>query len=102
MQQFNLDSQEAMDRAYKCHREIQRKFIGLIDEVPSFGREVDTAVSDYIFHMGCWVQANVCWSFESGRFFGNRGLEIQRDGWVELYPKVKTYPELNRELGYSS
>ena len=102
MQQFNLDPQEAMDRAYECLRELQSKFIRLIDEVPSFGREVDTAVSEYIFHMGCWVQANVCWSFETGRFFGNKGLDVQRDGWVELYPKVNTYPELDRELGYSS
>ena len=91
-----------MNRAYECLRELQRKFIRLLDEVPSFGREVDTAVSEYIFHMGCWVQANVCWSFESGRFFGNKGLDVQRNGWVELFPKVNTYSDLDRELGYSS
>jgi hypothetical protein len=101
MREFDLDPQEAMNRAYECHREIQRKFIRLLDEVPSFGLEVDKAVSDYIFHLGCWVQGNACWGFESGRYFGNKGLDVQRDGF-ELFPKVKTYPELDREFGYSS
>jgi hypothetical protein len=64
MRQFDLGPQEAMNRAYECHREIQRKFIKLVDEVPSFGPEVDKAVVDYIFHMGCWVRANACWGFE--------------------------------------
>ena len=102
MRQFNLDPQEAMNRTHECLREIQRKFIGLLGEVPSFGLAVDTAISDYIFHLGCWIQANVCWGFESGRYFGNKGVNVQRDGWVEVFPKVKTYPELDRELGYSS
>ena len=101
MRQFDLDPQEAMNRAYECHLEIQRKFIKLLDEVPSFGLEVDTAVSNYIFHMGCWVQGVMCWDFETGRFFGNKGLDAQRDGF-ELFPKVKTYAELDRELGYSA
>ena len=99
-QQFYLDSQGAMNQAYECHRERQRKFIRLIDEVPSFGLEADRAVSDYIFHLGCWVQALMCWGFESGRYFGNKGLDVQQDGF-ELFRKVKTYPELDREFGYS-
>ena len=90
-----------MNRARSCHREIQRKFIRLLDEVPSFGVEVDTAVSDYIFHLGCWVQGIMCWGFESRRYFGNKGLDVKRDGF-ELFPRVKTYPELDREFGYSS
>ena len=90
MRQFNLDPQGAMNRAYECHRGMQRKFIKLLDEVPSFGLEVDKAVSDYIFHLGCWVQGNLCCSFESGRYFGNKCLDVQRDGWVELLPSVKT------------
>jgi len=102
MRQFGLDLQEAMNRAYEYHRDIQRKFIRLLDEVPSFGLEVDKAISDYIFHMGCWVQGNACWGFEGGRYFGNKGLDVQRDGWVELFPKVTAYPELDREFGYSS
>ena len=101
MQQFDLDPQGAMNRAYECHLEIQRKFIRLLDEVPSFGVEVDTAVSDYIFHLGCWVQGLLCWDFESERYFGKKGLDAQRDGF-ELFPKVTTYPELDREFGYSS
>jgi hypothetical protein len=102
MKQFGLDLQGAMNQAHEYHREVQRKFIRLLDEVPSFGLEVDRAVSEYIFHMGCWMPANNCWSYEGGRYFGKTGLDVQRDGWVELYPKVKTYLELDRVLGYSS
>lgn len=89
MQQFDPDPQEAMNRVYESHLEIQRKFIRLLDEVPSFGPEVDKAVSDYIFPLGCWVQVLMCWDFETGRYFGNKGLDTQRDG-CELFPKVKT------------
>ena len=102
MRQFDLNPQGAMIRAYECHRELQRKFIALLDKIPSFGLEVDKAVSDYIFHLGYWVQGFVCWSFEGGRYFGNKGLDVLRDGWVELLPKVKTYSELECKLGYSS
>ena len=90
MRQFDIGPQEAINRAYECHRDIQRKFIRLLDEVPSFGLEADTAVSDYIFHLAYWVQGIMCWGFESGRYFGDKGLDVQRDGWVDLLPKVKT------------
>lgn len=95
MHQFDLDLNEAMDRAYEYHRETQRKFISLLNEVPSFGVEVDKAVSDYIFHLGNFAQGHACWGFDSGRYLGELGLDVQRDGWVELFPKVTA--ELNRE-----
>ena len=68
----------------------QRKFIRLLDEVPSFGPEADTAISNYIFHAGCWVQGIMCWDFETGRFWGTKALTFSAMEWVKLLPKVKT------------
>jgi len=94
MRECDLDVQGAMNRAHEYHREIQRKFIGLLDKVPSFGVEVDNAVSDHIFHLGNWPPANMYWSYEGARYFGDKGLDVLRDGCVDLFPKVKTYPEV--------
>ncbi|KAJ3934533.1 MAG: terpenoid synthase [Lentinula lateritia] len=50
-------------------------------------KESDAAVA-YINGLGNWVRANDCWSFESERYFGQKGAGIQSTRIVELLPRV--------------
>ncbi|KAJ3748509.1 terpenoid synthase [Lentinula detonsa] len=47
----------------------------------------DAAVS-YIDGLGNWVRANDCWSFESERYFEQKGVMIQSTRTVELLPRI--------------
>ncbi|OCH88427.1 terpenoid synthase [Obba rivulosa] len=52
-----------------------------------FSPEIDEALAYYLEHVMNWPRANDSWNFESGRYFGNDGLRVQRDRVVELLPK---------------
>jgi hypothetical protein len=94
MRQFGTDINGAMARAHDYHREKQRRFISLINQVPSFGPEVDSEVAEYIFVLANWVQANNNWNFEGGRYLGPLGFEVRRTRKVELFPKINAYTDL--------
>ena len=88
MRLFNLDLAEAMNWACQYHYEKQAEFLVLSKQVPSFGPGVDEALREYIDRLGNFVRAASCWHFECKRYFGDMGLKVQEDGWVELLPKV--------------
>ncbi|PCH36903.1 terpenoid synthase [Wolfiporia cocos MD-104 SS10] len=88
MHQFGFGLQEAMEWATKLHTEIKTKFLDGLKRVPSFGPTVDKSLEEYIQGLALWPRCNVCWNFESGRYFGSKGLEIQKSRHVPLLPKV--------------
>ena len=47
----------------------------------------------YLDHIANWPRASECWNFESGRYFGTKGLEYQRTRLVPLLPKVEKFRE---------
>ncbi|KAJ3560893.1 hypothetical protein NP233_g10539 [Leucocoprinus birnbaumii] len=82
--QFGKDLEYAVQWADAHHRMLRGKFLSALEEVPSWGAEVDEQVSQYLYGLANWVRANDSWSFESQRYFGERGKEIQRHRSVEL------------------
>jgi hypothetical protein len=97
MHQFNTDLDGAMAWVCQYHKEVERKFLEGLMRVPSFGSEIDEHLEEYIFNLANWPRASDSWNFESGRYFGNKGLEIQETRYVPLLPKVKSDPTLKRE-----
>ncbi|KAK6980733.1 terpene cyclase [Favolaschia claudopus] len=97
MREFNIDLDGAMAWLYEHHAKVQAEFLAGLQEVPSFGLEIDEHVRDYIWSMGIWPRSNDSWSFECGRYFGSKGLEIQRTRYVPLLPKVGRDMTLKRE-----
>ncbi|KAK7694474.1 Delta(6)-protoilludene synthase [Cerrena zonata] len=70
------------------HDDLVEKFLSTLKAVPSFGnRNLDEQVSTYVDGLGNWVRANDTWSFESERYFGKKGLEIQQSRLVKVLPK---------------
>ena len=88
MHQMKTDLDGAMKCAAEFYSKSRRKFLEGLKKVPSWGEEIDIQVQQYLNGIACWPQGNYCWSFESGRYFGNKGLEYQRTRLVPLLPKV--------------
>ncbi|KAF8474316.1 isoprenoid synthase domain-containing protein [Gautieria morchelliformis] len=77
MEQYNTDAQTAMNCLGKLHDELAEQFCDVWMKIPTFGGPVDREIRTYLDGVANWVRANDTWSFESMRYFGNRGLDVQ-------------------------
>ncbi|CCM04069.1 uncharacterized protein FIBRA_06228 [Fibroporia radiculosa] len=87
MHQYNYDIDKAMAWLADFHAEVETKFLDGLKRVPSWGPAIDRQVEEYLLGLANWPRCNDCWNFESGRYFGSKGLEIQKTRTVQLMPK---------------
>jgi hypothetical protein len=88
MHHNKTDVQGAMDWVSDCYKGLVAKFMDLYEnKIPKFGEPIDTELAQYVDGIGNWVRANDQWAFESERYLGKKGLEIQKTRWVTLLPK---------------
>ncbi|KAJ6561560.1 terpenoid synthase [Mycena vulgaris] len=73
------------------HDEIVENFLAVRDDVlnhrngvPSWGKTIDAQVEKYIDGLGQWIRGHDEWNFGSGRYFGDKGLEIQQSRTVVI------------------
>ncbi|CDO77211.1 hypothetical protein BN946_scf184747.g24 [Trametes cinnabarina] len=92
--EFNTDLDGAMAWAMNFHRDVSTRFLEGLKNVPSFGPEIDPQVQEYLQLIANWPRCLDSWSFESKRYFGELGLEIQKTRMVPLLPRRK--PDLAR------
>ena len=93
MRQFNFDIAAAVEWIRVYHEELQGRFMEKYLEIPRWGGPIDRLVSQYVDGIANWVRANDQWHFESQRYFGKRGSEVQKTRWVELLPLIRSDPE---------
>ncbi|KAI0727260.1 isoprenoid synthase domain-containing protein [Fomitopsis betulina] len=74
---FGYTLDEALKWTANRHEEVQARFLDGMKRLPSFGPDVDPRLQQYIQAIATGPRANDCWNFESGRYFGSKGLEIQ-------------------------
>ncbi|KAM5542498.1 hypothetical protein V8D89_003957 [Ganoderma adspersum] len=98
MHHFQMDFDSAMEWAVGYHKDAQLRFLDNLARVPSFGPAADGAVQEYVAHLANWPRANFCWSFECGRYFGVKGLQVQETRMVPVFSKRARNVELRREL----
>ena len=98
MSQFDTDFDGAMIWAADYHKDVETRFFDTLKRLPSFGTQVDHDLAIYIEHLANWPRSNDCWNFESGRYFGSKGLEYQRTRLVPMLHKHPRNPTLRREL----
>ena len=94
---FNCSVSEALEWAHQHHRTLEHHFFETKVALPSFGADTDRKIAHYIDGLGNWVRASDAWSFESGRYFGSKGLEVQKTRRVKLLPKRKLMTHLHKE-----
>ena len=85
MHELSCDIGTAMGWAVQRHQQSQQRFLAALEDVPTWGPEVDAQVQAYIAQLANWPRADECWSFESGRYFGKMGVEYQKTRLIPLH-----------------
>lgn len=88
MRELDLDLDRAMEWVADYHAQVQRKFLDGRKQLPSWGADLDLQVGEYLDGLANWARGNVCWHFESGRYFGDKTLEVQQTRRVALLPRA--------------
>ncbi|KAL5482772.1 STS14 [Sanghuangporus weigelae] len=88
MRELNLDLDRAMEWVAEYHAQVQARFLNGRKQLPSWGADLDRQVEEYLDGLANWARGNVCWHFESGRYFGTKSLEVQQTRRVALLPKA--------------
>jgi len=68
-----------IEKFLACREKVLKK-----DGFPSFCPRIDREVADYIDGLGFCVRGHNEWVFNSQRYFGDNGLEIQKHRKVVL------------------
>ncbi|KAG6867460.1 hypothetical protein C0993_002527 [Termitomyces sp. T159_Od127] len=87
---------EAMTWIGNYASKLVHSLLNDLNHIPYFGEEHQADVERYVNGMGNWVRANDCWHFESGKYFGMDGLEIQKSRMVILLPQQWLVPYLQQ------
>ncbi|KIJ64878.1 hypothetical protein HYDPIDRAFT_175348 [Hydnomerulius pinastri MD-312] len=87
MNDLGTDLHEALDWIGEYSAILEARFLDNIDLLPSWGEEIDAQVATYVNGLGNWARANEAWSFETPRYFGKDGLDIQKHRKVMLSPR---------------
>ncbi|KAF7333118.1 Terpene cyclase [Mycena venus] len=94
MRALNLDLAATFEWISDHHDGLVEKFLAAFSRVPHYrDPQLDHQVTELIHGLGNWVRGYDVWSFESERYFGKKGKEIQVTRTVELLPKVVAGPE---------
>ncbi|KAI2634584.1 isoprenoid synthase domain-containing protein [Xylaria nigripes] len=73
-----LGPQEAFSHIGEMVHSRYRRWEEAVSEVPKWGDEIDRDVAKYIKGILSFSIGNLYWSFESKRYFGDRGPEIRK------------------------
>ena len=84
MRQYNITLDEAARRVSQMHKVAADRMLHLMDNLPAFPDDVEKDVRAYLFDLRYWVRAGVHFAFESERYFGDKGPEIQLSRLVPL------------------
>ncbi|KAG1854771.1 isoprenoid synthase domain-containing protein [Suillus tomentosus] len=85
--QLDTDVNGAMLWVADRHTKLEQEYFEAIAAIPKWGEPIDSQVKEYCNGLGNWVRANYDWNFESERYLGINGLEVQRKRWILPMPK---------------
>jgi hypothetical protein len=90
MHHEKVSREEAVIRVSNLHKQLLDRLkylLGHLPELlPSYNVAIDEAVQTYIWkNLVPWVRANVEWSFDCRRYFGDKGSEARSTRMVPLH-----------------
>ena len=89
MHEKGVDLNGALDWLAEYHGVILSRFQAQYQTLPSWGPDMDTIVAAFVERLAYWIRGHDCWSFESERYFGTEGPEIQKHRLVNLLPRSR-------------
>ncbi|KAF7357303.1 Terpene cyclase [Mycena sanguinolenta] len=84
MHEETTDLHGAMEWVTTRCKALTSQFIALYKKVP--WDDADAQLREYVEGIANWPRASNSWNFESGRYFGSEGLEVQKHRKVILSP----------------
>jgi len=91
MNEQKVDVQSAIDWLERYAARVHDGFLDNVTRLPSWGEDVDQRVKVYVDGLAQWVRGNDDWTFESGRYFGDKGLEVQKTRIMSLLPRTQGF-----------
>ena len=91
MRERGLDVQGAIDWLDRYIADALAGFLDNATNMPSWGKDIDRQVKIYIDGVAQWVRGTDDWTFESGRYFGSKGLEVQKTRVMSLQAPSKGF-----------
>jgi hypothetical protein len=89
MNEKGVDLDGALDWLAEYNRVVLSRFQAHYQMLPSWGPDMDPIVTAFVERLAHWVRGLDCWSFESERYFGTEGTEIQKHRLVTLLPRSR-------------
>jgi hypothetical protein len=89
MNEKGIDLDGALDWVAEYHEEVLSEFHAQYRVLPSWGQAIDLKVKTYVERLAHFIRGIDCWAFETERYFGAKGREVQRQRVVHLLPKAK-------------
>lgn len=83
--EVNLD--RALDWVAEYHGQVLSEFQAQYQMLPSWEPVIDQKVKMYVERLGQFIRGIDCWAFETERYFGTKGREVQKQRIVALLPK---------------
>lgn len=90
MNEKGVDLAGALDWVSEYHEQVLSEFQAQYRALASWGPAIDLKVKMYVEGLAFFIRGIDCWAFETERYFGNKGREIQNQRIVDLLPKAKT------------
>lgn len=89
MHHYNIDIDGAMVWIEARYETLKKDFMVSYGDLPKWGVKLDTDVQIYVEGIANWIRASDQWGFESERYFGTKGPEIQLSRRVVLLPRKR-------------
>ena len=77
MEEYHLDLQQTIYWLSGYISKTISNFLSNSCGLPSWGENIDKAVSVYIDRVGLCVRGHDAWSYETNRYYGEDGLKVQ-------------------------
>ncbi|KUI60988.1 Delta(6)-protoilludene synthase [Cytospora mali] len=87
MREKAMDVQQAIDWTAQVHAGMTERFNQLFLQIPRWGGPLDWEVQTFMDGVAHLVGANTQWSYETQRYLGKHGLEVQATRMLRLAPK---------------
>jgi hypothetical protein len=88
MNEKGVDLDGALDWVVIAYEQVLSRFHAERSALPSWGPAIDPEVNNFVERMCIWIRGHDSWSFESERYFGTKGMEIQRLRMMPLLSSV--------------
>jgi len=89
MNEKGVDLDGALDWVAEYHERVLSQFQAQFRSLPSWGPTIDSKVKTYVERLAYFIRGIDCWAFETERYFGTQGREVQNKRVVCLLPKTE-------------